>query len=223
MQSKMRSFKVFYDGVQGKFLRPFFPKMPSYTAYMKQLKNYSKKFWILATERDVRPKNQKVYIDSTPLPVCENVRNKNHRVFGGTAQWAHSSTGTKFGVKLHLIVDEKQRVQNFILKPGSMHDVSCAEEVLKNFRGIVIGDKGYCSEPLANHLQTKGIRLIARHRKNMIPNTHEEKKLLQKRSLVETVIGKFKNFFGAKLSRFRSPQAAFSAICAGVLAVNLGC
>jgi hypothetical protein len=55
------------------------------------------------------------------------------------------------------------------------------------------------------------------------PNTSEEKKLLKKRSIVETVIGKFKNFFGKTFFRFRSPQAALSAICAGVLAVNLGC
>jgi hypothetical protein len=32
-----------------------------------------------------------------------------------------------------------------------------------------------------------------------------------KRSTVETVIGKFKNFFGAMLSRSRPPQTAFSA------------
>jgi hypothetical protein len=48
----------------------------------------------------------------------------------------------------------------------------------------------------------------------------EEKRLLKKRSIIETVIGKFKNFFDATLSRFRSTQAAFFAICAGVLAVN---
>jgi hypothetical protein len=54
----------------------------------------------------------------------------------------------------------------------------------------------------------------------MKANTQAEKKLLKKRSL-EIVIGKFKNFFGAKLSRFRSPRTAFSAICVGVLAVNL--
>jgi hypothetical protein len=56
----------------------------------------------------------------------------------------------------------------------------------------------------------------------MSSNIQEEKELLKKRSIVETVIGKFKNFFGATLSRFRSPQAAFSAICTGILAVNLG-
>jgi hypothetical protein len=55
----------------------------------------------------------------------------------------------------------------------------------------------------------------------MQPNTDEEKRLPKNRSIVETVIGKFKDFFGATLSRFRSPQAAFSAICAGILVVNL--
>jgi hypothetical protein len=82
---------------------------------------------------------------------------------------------------------------------------------------------GYCSTPLANQLQAKDIQLTARHRRNMKANTQAEKKLLKKRSLVETVIGKIKNFFGAKLPRFRSPRAAFSAIYAGFLAVNLGC
>jgi hypothetical protein len=98
--------------------------------------------------------------------------------------------------------------------------VTCAEKVLRGRRGIVIGDKGYCPEPLAKRLSSQGLRLIARRKQNMTPNSEEEKRLSKKRSIVETVIGKFKNFFGATLSRFRSPQAAFSAICAGVLAVN---
>jgi hypothetical protein len=47
--------------------------------------------------------------------------------------------------------------------------------------------------------------------------------ILKKPSLDETAIGKFENFFFAKLLCFRLPKAAFLAICAGVLAVNLGC
>jgi hypothetical protein len=54
----------------------------------------------------------------------------------------------------------------------------------------------------------------------MILNSEDEKGLLKKRSVIETVIGKFKNFCGAILSRFRSPQAAFSAIWVAVLAFN---
>jgi IS5 family transposase len=136
------------------------------------------------------------------------------------AQWAHSSVSTTFGLKLHIVIDERQKIIGFTLKPGNLHDVTCAEELLHGHRGIVIGDKGYCSEPLAKRLSSRGLRLVARRKQNMTPNSEEEKRLLKKRSIIETVIGKFKNFFGATLSRFRSPQAAFSAICAGVLAVN---
>ncbi|MDR1437829.1 MAG: transposase [Puniceicoccales bacterium] len=67
---------------------------------------------------------------------------KAHKVFSGMAQWAHSSAGAKFGLKMHLAVDGQQKVGNFALAPGSMHAVSRAEEVLKNFRGTIIGDKG---------------------------------------------------------------------------------
>jgi IS5 family transposase len=136
------------------------------------------------------------------------------------AQWTHSSVSTIFGLKLHIVVDERQKIIGFTLKPGNLHDVTCAEELLRGRRGIVIGDKGYCSEPLARRLSSQGLRLIARRKQNMTPNSEEEKRLLKKRSIFETVIGKFKNFFGAPLSRFRYPKAAFSAICAGVLATN---
>ncbi|MDR1437850.1 MAG: hypothetical protein LBI69_02200 [Puniceicoccales bacterium] len=50
--------------------------------------------------------------------------------------------------------------------------------------------------PLANLPRVKGIQLIVRHRENMKANIQAEKKLLKKRSLVGTVIAKFKNFFG---------------------------
>jgi IS5 family transposase len=222
MLSKVRSFKEFYVGAQGDFLRQFFPRMMSYSAFLKQLKKHSREIWSMATAQAAPHRPRRAYIDSTPLPVCENIRSGTHRTFAGTAQWAHSSVSTKFGLKLHVLVSEDQKILNFVLKPGAMHDVSCAEEVLCHFQGTVIGDKGYCSGPLAKRLRSKKIRLVARHRKNMQPNTAEERVLLKRRSLVETVIGKFKDIFGATLSRFRSPQAAFAAICAGVLAINLG-
>ncbi|MDR0590512.1 MAG: transposase, partial [Puniceicoccales bacterium] len=38
-----------------------------------------------------RNRGEKLFIDSTPLPVCKNVRQATHRTFRGMAQWAHSS------------------------------------------------------------------------------------------------------------------------------------
>jgi IS5 family transposase len=213
LKSKVRSFKEFYDGINGQFLGQFFPQMPDYSNFLKHLKKASKSIYKMTQRRN---RGKKFFIDSTPLPVCKNVRQATHRTFRGMAQWAHSSVSTTFGLKLHIVVDERQKIVRFVLKPGNLHDVTCAEEVLHGCRGIVIGDKGYCSEPLAKRLISRGLRLIARRKQNMTHNTEEEKRLLKKRSLVETVIGKFKNFFGASLSRFRSPRSAFSAI----LAVN---
>jgi hypothetical protein len=38
MHSKTLNFKAFYGGIHGIFLRSRFLKMPSYTAFLKQLK-----------------------------------------------------------------------------------------------------------------------------------------------------------------------------------------
>ncbi|MDR0740673.1 MAG: IS982 family transposase, partial [Puniceicoccales bacterium] len=51
-------------------------------------------------------------IDSTPLPVCENVRTNRHRTFRGVANGTHSSK-TTFGLKLHLVLTEKQKITQF--------------------------------------------------------------------------------------------------------------
>jgi hypothetical protein len=54
------------------------------------------------------------------------------------------------------------------------------------------------------------------------PKCPGRKKIPKKRSITETMISKFKNFFGETLSRFRSPQSAYSAICVAIIAFDLG-
>jgi hypothetical protein len=137
------------------------------------------------------------------------------------ANWAHSSVSTTFGLKLHLVLNASQKFVKFSLKPGNLHDVSCAEEVLAGCTGTVIGDSGYVSTTLRDSLAKKNIGFIAKHRQNMVLNSREEKRFLKKRPIIETMIGKFKNFFGETLSRFRSSQSAYSAICAAIIAFNL--
>jgi hypothetical protein len=53
------------------------------------------------------------------------------------------------------------------------------------------------------------------------PNTPIEKKLLRKRSLTETAIGKFKALFGFTLSQFRPKISAFTSISFAILAFNI--
>jgi hypothetical protein len=120
-----------------------------------------------------------------------------------------------------LVLTEEQKIASFEISPGNLHDVACAKNVLKKCQGIVIGDKGYCSKPLKKQLPKQGLRLVARHKKNMTPNTPIEKKLLRKRSSIETAIGKFKALFGFTLSQFRSQISAFASISLAIFAFNM--
>jgi hypothetical protein len=52
---------------------------------------------------------------------------------------------------------QRQNIFVFVLKPGNLHAAPCAAELLRGGRGIVIGDKGYCSEPLVTRLSFHGL------------------------------------------------------------------
>jgi hypothetical protein len=80
-----------------------------------------------------------------------------------------------FGV-IPVFLNASQKFVKFSLKPGNLHDVSCAEEVLVGCTGTVIGDSEYVSATLRDSLAKKGIRLIAKHRQNMASNSREEKR-----------------------------------------------
>jgi hypothetical protein len=86
-------------------------------------------------------------------------------------------------------------------------------------RSTVIGDKEWCSESFAPQLFSATLHLIARHKPNMIPHSEEEE-LFKKGSIVETAVGNFQKFFDPPLPPIGDRQAAFSSICAGVLAIN---
>ena len=77
--------------------------------------------------------------------------------------------GYFFGFKLHLVINEKGELLNFVITPGNVDD----REPLKNKRfiaklkGKLFGDKGYISAKLTELLFVDGIQLITNIKKNM--------------------------------------------------------
>lgn len=73
--------------------------------------------------------------------------------------------------------------------------------------GKLFGDKGYISKDLFNELYSKDLRLFTGIRKDM--KNHlletEDKKLLRKRSLIESVFNVLKNHMSLEHSRHRLP------------------
>jgi len=60
-----------------------------------------------------------------------------------------------------------KKIALFAVKPITLHDASVVKEVLKNYKGMVIEDKSYCSEPLKEQLNNEDLYLIDRYRKHI--------------------------------------------------------
>jgi IS5 family transposase len=131
-------------------------------------------------------------IDSMPIPVCRRARAKRCTKVHG-AQYdgeCHAKNERYFGWKLHLICDSAGIPARFVLRPARPHDTTAVDDLACRlpFGAILLGDRGYVSEPLCHQLDARyGVTMIAIHRTNMRPNTPAEQRLLRThRKRIET-------------------------------------
>jgi len=77
--------------------------------------------------------------------------------------------GIVFGFKLHLIINDKGEILNFMLTPGNVddHELLKQERFLKNIKGKLYADKGYIGQSLFENLFLDGIQLITKVKNNM--------------------------------------------------------
>lgn len=146
--------------------------------------------------------------DSTPLRVCRNQRILIHKTFEGLAERGKCSMGWFFGFKLHLIINDKGEILNFMFTPGNVDDREPLKQgkFLKNIKGKLCADKGYIGQALFENLFLNGIQLVTKVKNNMKNSLMSiaDKILLRKRALIETVNDELKNIAQIEHSRHRS-------------------
>ena len=114
--------------------------------------------------------------------------------------------GWFFGFKLHLIINEKGELLNALLSPGNVDDRKPVRKMTTNLVGLLFGDKGYIDQNLFRELHENGLKLVTGIKKNMQNKLMllQEKILLRKRSIIETVNGVLKEDFQLSHTRHRS-------------------
>lgn len=116
--------------------------------------------------------------------------------------------GWFFGFKLHLIINDKGEILNFMFTPGNVDDREPLKQgnFLKNIKGKLCADKGYIGQALFENLFLNGIQLLTKVKNNMKNSLMSvaDKILLRKRALIETVNDELKNIAQIKHSRHRS-------------------
>ena len=137
------------------------------------------------------------FVDSTPLRICRNQRILIHKTFEGLAERGRCSMGWFFGFKLHLIINDKGEILNFMFTPGNVDDREPLKQgkFLENIKGKLCADKGYIGQTLFENLFLNGIQLVTKVKNNMKNSLMSiaDKILLRKRALIETVNDELKN------------------------------
>lgn len=221
--SPCKNFKYFYQGYLPLY-RDEFPRLCSYNRFI-ELKPRALPYLtlLLYWMCEQAEKTGISFIDATSLAVCHNKRIYPHKVFKGIAQRGKTTKGWFFGLKLHLVINEKGEIQATKLTPGNVDDRVPVPELTKKLIGLLIGDKGYVKQELFEELYHRNLKLITGVRKNMKNKlmSWKEKVLLRKRSLIETVFDYLKNKFQLEHTRHRSPWNAIVHILSTLIAYSL--
>ena len=110
-----RCFKHFYLEYVCKHLAHLFPRRVSYNRFVELEKEVLLPLTIFIKKVLLGTCTGISFVDSTPLRVCRNQRIHIHKTFEGLATRGKCSMGWFFGFKLHLIINDKGEILNFIL------------------------------------------------------------------------------------------------------------
>lgn len=205
---QFRNFKHFYIYYASVHLKDCFPGIVSYNRFIELSHRHAVAFMLFLHYCCKGECTGISFIDSTVLRVCHNKRNKRNKTFKGIAEIGKSTMGWFFGFKLHLIINDKGEILSFYLTKGNVDDrnVKTITQMTKELFGKLFGDKGYISKALSDILFGNGIQLITAVKRNMKSKalSNEEKILLRKRAVIETVNDELKNICQIEHTRHRS-------------------
>ena len=152
--SSFRNLKHFYLFVRTHMQKDF-PHTASYNRFVE----LQRKVWDKCTSIS--------FIDSTPIRSCHIKREKQHKTFKEFARKVKSTIGWFYGFKLHLIINDKRGLLDFLLTLGNVDDRAPLKHMdfHKRIFGKLFGDRGYISKDLFEQLFIDGVHLITRLKK----------------------------------------------------------
>nr|WP_232540842.1 IS982 family transposase [Spirosoma endbachense] len=219
--SGYKNFQYYYERLVLSQMHSYFPNLLSYTRFLDLLPRHLIRLYGLAQWLCLQSERTGCYFaDSKKLPVCDNKRIHNHRVFAHLAGRGKSSTGWFYGLKLHLIINELGQVMNFMLTPTNVADNNdtVLRRLLKGLLGRCYADKGYLTK-LFEEFYQRGLRLVTKVRHNMKNQLIEldDKLRLKKRALIESVNDILMSVQDIDHTRHRSPINALVHTLAGLV------
>ena len=219
-----RNMKHFYIYYVQKHLQEDFPDTVSYNRFVELTKKVCMPMTLFLKTCCMGDCTGISFVDSTPLRVCKNKRINRNKVFKGIATTGKSTMGWFYGFKLHLIINDKGEVLNFVITQANVDDrVPLKDSKFVNkIKGKLYADKGYIGKKLTELLFIDGVHLITsiRNNKKNVLMELKDKILLRKRSVIETVNDELKNICQIEHSRHRSFTNFIANTVAAIIAYS---
>jgi hypothetical protein len=219
-----RTFKHFYLYYVQEHLQKEFPQTVSYNRFVELMQANMLPLTLYMKTCCLGECTGISFVDSTPIRACKNKRIKNNKVFKDIATTGRSTMGWFYGFKLHIVVNDKGELLDFIITQANVDDRTPIKQdnFLKKIFGSLYADKGYLSKELTALLFDQGLHLVTGIRNNMknVLMTMRDKILLRKRSIIETINDQLKNICQAEHSRHRSFGNFITNLVASLIAYS---
>jgi len=155
-------------------------------------------------------KSQRLFVDSTHVKVHKSGSNPA----GGQEHQAMGRTKGGLNTKIHAAVDNRGNPAALLLSAGTEADVSCAPEILKEVNcEMLVGDKGFDSDPFREWLIARGITPCIPPRSNRLNPQRYSKASYRKRHLVENFFEKLKRFRRIATRYDKLQETFFGFVC----------
>ncbi|HSY76401.1 MAG TPA: IS982 family transposase [Bacteroidia bacterium] len=220
--SGFKCFEYYYRQLVLGPMKPYFPKAVSYERFVALMPRIVPVMCLYLWLGRCGEPTGIYYGDSKKLPVCDNRRIHQHRVFKDYANRGKSSTGWFFGFKVFLVINQYGQIMRCQVSQAAKADNNY-DWMLKFFaglKGMMFTDKGFLSAKAFEVLYDNGLKLITGIRSNMknklMDNT--EKLLHKKRGVIESVNDILMTICDIDHTRHRSPLNFLVNLFAGVTA-----
>lgn len=221
--SGYHTFKGYYVRHVLTTMKDCFRKLVSYNRFIELKQKIALPLAIFAKVLNSKKCSGIFFVDSFSLPVCNVRRSNSNKTFKKSAKKGKTSVGWFFGFKVHIIIGPEGEIVNFCVTRGNVSDnnKNVLECLTENIEGKIFGDKGYMlNKDLFEKLLSRNIKVVTKVRKNMKKRLLdvEEKIILSKRGLVESVINILKKILLIDNTRHRSQFNFLSNIFSGLIA-----
>ena len=151
--------------------RHLFPQMCDRSQFNRTRRRLSQVTNLIFSQLAKKFDDEIFIVDSFPLEVCKFGRAHFCKVFrsdGAAYSKNPSKKQTYFGFKVHVITTSGGAIKAFEITAANIDDRKGLEKLSLELKAdsIILGDKGYVSEPLARKLKEQGQTLLALKRNN---------------------------------------------------------